>query len=116
MRGVWEVSRGQVHVESSDDSTWKISKAAATVDPPDGRGGQDVQDVLTNEGGAAAVSSGGVPRGASNKDVWVHFLHRHVQDTVVIMEEGNLTHPRCPRCDLQVPRKALNGRHLGTAH
>ena len=22
--------------------------------------------------------------------------------------------PRCPRCDLQVPRKALNGRHLGT--
>ena len=30
------------------------------------------------------------------------------------MEEGNLTLPRCPRCDLQVSRKALNGRHLGT--
>ena len=45
----------------------------------------------------------------------VNFLHRHVQDTVVVLEEGNLPHPRCPRCDLQVPRKALNGSHLGTA-
>ena len=32
-----------------------------------------------------------------------------------MLEEGNLPHPRCPRCDLQVPRKALNGSHLGTA-
>ena len=44
----------------------------------------------------------------------VHFVHRHVQDTVVMLEEGKLPHPRCPRCNLQVPRKALNGRHLGT--
>ena len=45
----------------------------------------------------------------------VHFLHRHVHDTVVILEEGNLPLPRCPRCDLRVPRGALNGRHPGTA-
>ena len=45
----------------------------------------------------------------------VHFVHRHVQDTVVMLEEGNLPHPRCPRCDLQVPRKALSGSHLETA-
>ena len=45
----------------------------------------------------------------------VHFVHRNVQDTMVILEEGNLPHQQCPRCDLQVPRKALNGRHLGTA-
>ena len=44
----------------------------------------------------------------------VHFLHRHVLDTVVILEEGNSPHPRCARCDMQVPRRALNGRHLGT--
>ena len=44
----------------------------------------------------------------------VHFVHRHVHDTVVILEEGNLPLPWCPRCDLQVTRKALNGRHLGT--
>ena len=41
-------------------------------------------------------------------------MHRHVQDTVVILEEGNLPLPRCPWCDLQVSRKALNGRHLET--
>ena len=36
-------------------------------------------------------------------------------EVVVMLEEGNLPHPWCPRCDLQVPRKALNGSHLGTA-
>ena len=41
-------------------------------------------------------------------------MHRHVHDTVVILEEGNLSLPRCPRCDIQVSRKALNGRHMGT--
>ena len=44
----------------------------------------------------------------------VHFVHRHVHDTVVMLEEGNLPLPRCPCCNLQVTRKALNGRHLGT--
>ena len=44
----------------------------------------------------------------------VHFMHRHIHNTVVMLEEGNLPPPRCPRCDLQVFRKALNGRHLGT--
>ena len=44
----------------------------------------------------------------------VQFVHRHVHDTVVILEEGNLPLPRCSRCYLQVPRRALNGRHLGT--
>ena len=38
------------------------------MDPPGGRGGQDVKDILPNEGGATALSSGGVPGGASDKD------------------------------------------------
>ena len=45
----------------------------------------------------------------------VHFLHRHVLDTVVILEEGNLPLPWCTRCDMMVPRRALNGRHPSTA-
>ena len=53
---------------------------------------------------------------ATRTEMWVHFVHRNVQDTVVMMEEGNLPHPRCPQCDMQVPRKALNGRHLGAAN
>ena len=53
---------------------------------------------------------------ATRMAMQVHFVHRHVHDTVVMLEEGNLPLPRCPRCDLQVSRKALNGRHLGTIH
>ena len=45
----------------------------------------------------------------------MHFVHRHVLDTVVILEEGNFPRPRCARCDMQVPRRALKGRHPGTA-
>ena len=45
----------------------------------------------------------------------VHLVHRHVHDTVVILEEGNLPLPWCPRFNLQVSRKALNGRHLETS-
>ena len=43
----------------------------------------------------------------------VHFVHRHVLDTVVILDEGNFPHPRFARCHMQVPRRALNGRHPG---
>ena len=44
----------------------------------------------------------------------VHSLHRHVLDTVVILEEGNLPHPRCTQCNILVPWRALNGRHHAT--
>ena len=46
----------------------------------------------------------------------VRFLHWHVLETAVIMEEGKLPHPRCTQCDMMVPRRALNGRHPATAH
>ena len=45
----------------------------------------------------------------------VHFWRRHVRDTVIILEEGNLPHPRCKNCDMLVPWRALNGRHKDTA-
>ena len=45
----------------------------------------------------------------------VHFLYWHVLDTMVILEEGNLPHPRCTQCDMLVPRRALNGRHPATS-
>ena len=53
-------------------------------------------------------------RVATRISMRVHFVHRHVLDTVVMLEEGNFPHPRCARCDMQVPRRALNGRHPGT--
>ena len=45
----------------------------------------------------------------------VHFLHQHVLNTVVILEEGNPSHPRCARCDMLVPWQDLNGRHPAMA-
>ena len=45
----------------------------------------------------------------------VHFWNRHVRDTVVILEEGNLPHPQCPLCDMLVPWQSLNGSHNCTS-
>ena len=45
----------------------------------------------------------------------VHFVHRHVLNTVVMMEEGNSPHPRCPQCNMRPPQRVLNERHPGTA-
>ena len=44
----------------------------------------------------------------------MQFCNRHVRDVVIILEEGNLPHPRCSRCDILVPWRALNGRHHAT--
>ena len=53
---------------------------------------------------------------ATRTEMWVHFLHRHVLDTVVIMKEGNFPHPRCAQYDMLVPQRYLIGRHPITAH
>ena len=44
----------------------------------------------------------------------VQFLHWHVLDIVVILEEVNFPHPRCGQCDMLVPWWALNVRHSAT--
>ena len=36
-------------------------------------------------------------------------------DTIVILEDGNRNYPRCPKCDMFVSHKDLNGRHLNMA-
>ena len=41
----------------------------------------------------------------------VHSLHRHLQDTVVILEEGSHPLPRCPKCDIFITWMALNFKH-----
>ena len=43
--------------------------------------------------------------------MYVHFWHRHVRNTVVILVEGNLLHLRFLLCEILVPWKALNGTH-----
>ena len=41
----------------------------------------------------------------------VHFVHRHVWDTVVILEEGNRTYPQCFKCGMFFMRWDINDRH-----
>ena len=53
-------------------------------------------------------------RVATNTAIIVYFLHRQVRDILVILDEGNLSHPRLPRCDIMVPWVALNGQHTNT--
>ena len=49
------------------------------------------------KGGPRSCPVEGCPgRAATRTAIRVHFLHRHVRDTVVILEEGNLPHPQCP--------------------
>ena len=84
MRGMRGTTSGRFNVESYYDSTWESGGATTPVDPPDGKRGQDVQDVLPNEGGTAAM--GGCPGGIATRTAMrVHFVHRHVQDTVVVL-------------------------------
>ena len=44
-------------------------------------------------------------------NLWIHFVHRHVRDTIVMMEEGDRPHPRCLVCDMFILWVELNRRH-----
>ena len=83
--------------------------------PPQTTGGPRTYKINFPQGSRRQCPVEGCPGVSETRAAMrVHFMHRHVHDTVVILEEGNLPLPRCPRCDLQVSRRALNGRHLGT--
>ena len=42
-------------------------------------------------------------RASTCTNLQIYSVQRHVQDTIVIMEEGNHPHPLCPTCDMFVP-------------
>ena len=48
-------------------------------------------------------------------NLWVHFLHRHIKDTIVILEEGNQPYPHWNKCEMFFSQRSLNGRHPSTA-
>ena len=53
-------------------------------------------------------------RAAMRTAMQIHCFHRHVRDTVIILEEGNIPHPRYPQCNIMVPWSELNRSHLAT--
>ena len=50
-------------------------------------------------------------RATSSISLRVKFVKHHVQDTVVILEEGSNPLLRCSKCDMLVTWRALNVRH-----
>ena len=41
----------------------------------------------------------------------VNFAHKQPWDSMVILEDANQPHPRCPQCDIFVPQEELNRAH-----
>ena len=72
-------------------------------------------DFLANGAPRNCPIEGCPGRAATRTAMRVHFFHWRVQDAVIILDDGNLPHPQCPRCDILVPWHALNRRHLATA-
>ena len=61
-----------------------------------GSGPQSYRMSLLAKGGPQKFLVAGCPgRVATRTAMRVHFVHRHVLNTVVILEEGNFSHPRC---------------------
>ena len=70
---------------------------------------------LTKGGPQSCPVEGYPGQAATRTEIRLNFLHRHVLVTVVILEEGNIPHPRFIRCNMMFPRWALNGSHPSTA-
>ena len=49
---------------------------------------------------------------SSQTKLWIHFAHQNPREIILILEEGNKPHPRCPQCEMFVPQEALNWAQL----
>ena len=86
-------------------------EASATGGAP-----QTYRMALPTKGGPQSCPVEGCPcRAGTRTAMQMHFFNWHVRDIVIILEEGNLPHPRCPQCDMLVSWRELNGWHYATA-
>ena len=58
-----------------------------------------------------------MPRAVSDADgdTRALLMHFHVQDTMIMVDNGNLLHPQCTHYAMLVPWVALSGRHPKTS-
>ena len=92
------------------EERWSWEDSATGGEP------QTYRMAFPTKGGPWSCPVEGCPCQAGTRTAMrMHFFKRHVRDIVIILEEGNLPHPRCPRCNMLVPWRALNGRHHATA-
>ena len=48
-------------------------------------------------------------------NLWIHFVHCHVREKIVITEEGNHPYPRYPDCNMFVPWVLISIHHSTNA-
>ena len=88
------------------EERWRWDASATGGEP------QTYRMALPTKGGPWRCPVEGCPgRAGTRTAMCMHFFNWNVRDIVIILEEGNLPHPRCPRCDMLVAWRALNGRH-----
>ena len=75
-----------------------IRREASLGDHGPQRRSMNLQDGFSNRGGEGEARKFPVEGCRGQAAMWtgmrVYFLHRHVRDTVIILKEGNLSHPR----------------------
>ena len=116
MRGLRKGSCGGVAGLPPNDTARKSTGKALDMDGRSYGGGEvgkpQTYRIEFPKGGAKACPvEGCLGRSGTRTAMQVHFWRRHVRDIVIILEEGNLPHPRCTNCDMFFPWRALNGRH-----
>ena len=91
----WMIQYGK-----SKEEKWSWTNAATGV----GEEPYTYRIEFPTKGGTRECPVQGCPgRAGMRTAMRVHFWRRHVRDDVIILEEGNLLHPRCSRCDMLVP-------------
>ena len=114
---VWGRDGARVAGRPHADAAWEGSRWETALGNygPGGKPHTYRMDFPTAGGPRNCPIEGCLEQAATRTTMRVHFLHRHVRDFVIILEEGNLPHPRFPHCNMLLPWRALNGRHLATA-
>ena len=70
---------------------------------------------LSNKDPQSCLVEGCPGQVATRTAMLVRSLYWYVIFTLVILEERNLPHPQCIRCDMMLTQRAMNGRHPDTA-
>ena len=47
-------------------------------------------------------------------NLWLHFMHQHAEDTILVLNKGPGIHPQCEQCDMFTPRVVMAELHLVT--
>ena len=92
------------------EEQWSWEASATRGDPRTYR-----MAFLTKRGPRSCPVEGCPGRTGTRTAMRMHLCSRNVRNIVIILEEGNLPHPRCSRCDMLVPWRALNRKHHDTA-